>query len=126
GRDSASGTRASFDEMVMGSSPVVATMEQAASNGEIHDTISANPAAIGYVGLGYLSTEVKGVEVHNGTEYVAPSIATVQSGAYAIARNLNLLTNGQPTGLTLAFLNFIKSPAGQAIVAAEGFVPLAA
>ncbi|MDG6221428.1 MAG: phosphate ABC transporter substrate-binding protein, partial [Candidatus Thermoplasmatota archaeon] len=126
GRDSASGTRGSFDEMVMDGEGVVATMEQASSNGEIHDTISANPAAIGYVGLGYLSNSVKGLKISNGGEYALPAVATVLDGSYPIARNLYFLTNGQPTGLAKDFIDYVMSPAGQNLVEVEGFVPVAA
>ncbi|MCK4717201.1 MAG: phosphate ABC transporter substrate-binding protein [Thermoplasmata archaeon] len=125
GRDSASGTRATFDDLVMDDEAVVATMQQAAANGEVHDTVMNNPAAIGYVGLGYVDDEVKGVEVsEDGITYVAPSVANVQNDAYPISRNLNMFTNGEPTGLAKEFLAYIKSPAGQQIVEEEGFVPI--
>jgi phosphate transport system substrate-binding protein len=48
----------------------------------------------------------------------------VLAGDYPISRTLHLLTDGQPTGLALEFIEFILSPEGQSLVADEGFVPL--
>jgi phosphate transport system substrate-binding protein len=120
GRDSASGTRASFEELVDIEAPV-ATMQQENSNGAVHDTVATTKGAIGYVGLGYLDDEVKAVKISN----VAPSMATVLDGTYPIARSLHMITDGQPTGLAEDFIKFVLSSAGQQIVADEGFIPLA-
>jgi phosphate transport system substrate-binding protein len=120
GRDSASGTRASFEELVDIEAPV-ATMQQENSNGAVHDTVATTKGAIGYVGLGYLDAEVKAVKIGN----VAPSTATVLDGSYPIARSLYMITDGQPTGLAEDFIKFVLSAAGQQIVEDEGFIPLA-
>jgi phosphate transport system substrate-binding protein len=120
GRDSASGTRASFEELVDIEAPV-ATMQQENSNGAVHDTVATTKGAIGYVGLGYLDDEVKAVKISN----VAPSMATVLDGTYPISRSLYMITDGQPTGLAEDFIKFVLSSAGQQIVADEGFIPLA-
>lgn len=119
GRDSASGTRASFEELVDIEAPV-ASMQQENSNGAVHDTVATTKGAIGYVGLGYLDNEVKAVKIGN----VAPSTATVLDGTYPIARSLYMITDGQPTGLAEDFIKFVLSSAGQQIVEDEGFIPL--
>jgi phosphate transport system substrate-binding protein len=41
-----------------------------------------------------------------------------------MSRNLYVITNGQPTGLTGDFIKYILSTDGQKIVADEGYVPL--
>jgi phosphate transport system substrate-binding protein len=126
GRDSNSGTRGTFDELVLKGAAPVATMEQLGSNGEVHDKVMSTPGAIGYVGLGYVDEEVKGLDVSkNGTAYIAPSVANVQAGTYPISRNLNMFTDGEATGLSKNFLDYMISPEGQAIVEQEGFVPIA-
>ena len=56
----------------------------------------------------------------NGAE---PTVENVSSGLYEIQRNLVLCTMGEPTGNVKAFLSWIMSSEGQAIVADE-FVPL--
>lgn len=88
-------------------------------------------AGIG-VGAGYFAWGSDGND-DSGIENIAikvngiePSPATVLDGTYEIQRNLILATNGAPTGLALDFMNWILSAEGQAIVADEGFVALAA
>jgi phosphate transport system substrate-binding protein len=119
GRDSASGTREFFYENVMDKEDFTDNMLEKNSNGAVHQTISQTKGAIGYVGLGYVDNNIKALKV-NGIE---PTVANVMSGTYPIARNLNMMTAGEPTGIALEFLNFIDSDEGQAIVGEEGFVP---
>jgi phosphate transport system substrate-binding protein len=120
GRDSASGTREYFWTDVMKKADFVPIMLEKNSNGAVKQTVSQTPGAIGYVGLGYLDITVKAVRVDG----VEPTIANVLNGSYPISRSLFLLTQGQPEGLAKAFIDFILSPEGQAIVEEEGFVPL--
>jgi len=120
GRDSASGTRASFEDLVMDDNDVAATMLEKNSNGAVHESVSSTPGAIGYVGLGYVDDKVKGLMVDG----VAPSVDTVLDGSYPIARSLNMVTLGEPDGLAKAFIDWVLSDDGQAIVEEEGFVPL--
>jgi phosphate transport system substrate-binding protein len=119
GRDSASGTREFFWEHVMEKEDFVATMLEKNSNGAVHQTVTQTEGAIGYVGLGYVDEKVKALKINN----VEPTVATVISGDYPIARNLNMFTNGEPNGIALEFLNYIDSTEGQDIVEDEGFVP---
>jgi len=50
---------------------------------------------------------------------VEPTVANVKGGSYPIFRPLNMLTNGAPNDLAQAFLDFILSDEGQAIVAED-------
>ena len=52
-----------------------------------------------------------------------PSIATVNDKTYAIARDLYMYTNGEPTGIVKDYLDWILSAEAQEIVAELGFVP---
>jgi phosphate transport system substrate-binding protein len=36
-----------------------------------------------------------------------------------------MYTNGKPTGETAKYINFVLSPAGQELVAKDGYVPVA-
>ncbi len=84
-----------------------------------------NPNAIGYDGLGYVPDDLKMVAVANeaGMPYVLPSIETVNDKTYAIARDLYMYTDGEPTGVVQQYLEWILSDEAQAIVAELGFVP---
>jgi len=87
--------------------------------------VRQNPNAIGYDGLGYVPKDLKMIAIAKkvGGAYVLPSIATVNDKSYAIARDLYMYTNGQPTGAVKDYLDWIVSPEAQAIVAQLGFVP---
>jgi phosphate transport system substrate-binding protein len=124
GRDSASGTRTYFTETVMKNEKYRSDMREMNSNGAIASYVAGNRYAIGYVGLGYLSDDVKGIKIVSKGTPVEPSVATVLAGTYPISRPLYMLTNGEATGLAKDYIDFIKSTDGQRIVTEEGFVPL--
>lgn len=88
--------------------------------------VADNPNAIGYDGLGYMTTAVKILAVANTTDgpYILPSVNTVNDGTYPISRDLYMYTGHQPTGAVKTYLDWIVSPAGQVIVAQNGFVPI--
>jgi phosphate transport system substrate-binding protein len=87
--------------------------------------VRQNPNAIGYDGLGYVPDDLKTIAIANGAggAYVLPSIATVNDKSYAIARDLYMYTNGEPTGIIKDYLDWILAPEAQDIVAELGFVP---
>ena len=89
---------------------------------EVHD----NPNAIGYDGLGYLTSEVKilGVAKDSKSPAVLPSVATVNNNTYAVSRDLYMYTNGQPSGAMKAYLDWIVSQPAQDIVRQLGFIPI--
>lgn len=91
----------------------------------ISSEILTNPNAIGYDGLGYVTPDMKVIAVSAGSgAYILPSAETVNSGAYPIARDLYMYTNGQPQGAVKAYLDWIVSSEAQQIVTQLGFVPI--
>lgn len=95
------------------------------SEGIIKET-SQNINAIGYDGLGYVTDEVKVISVaaEPGADYIPPSVDTVNSGQYPIARELYMYTNGKPDGLLAEYMDWIYSTEAQKIVSDLGFVPI--
>ncbi len=89
--------------------------------------IRQNPNAIGYDGLGYVTEEMKviGVATSAGGEFVLPSSETVDSGAYPVARDLYMYTNGVPTGIIKDYLDWILTAEAQNIVTELGFISIA-
>ena len=92
----------------------------------IADEIAGNPSAIGYYGMGYISSKQKPIMVAKDakSEYEVPTIENVISGKYPISRPLFLYTNGEPQGLVKKFVDFCLSKEGQDIVLATDFVPI--
>lgn len=86
--------------------------------------VAQNVNAIFYAGMGYVDNTVKAVAVKKTADdpAVLPSLATAKDGSYPISRYLYFYTNGQPTGIIKAFIDFALSAAGQAIVEEMGFV----
>jgi phosphate transport system substrate-binding protein len=116
-REEGSGTRAAFEELVMESGDEEKVIFERAllqqSNGQVRTTVSTTPNSIGFLSFGFLDASTRGVPIDG----VEPMVANVKNGSYTIFRPLNMLTNGAPNDLAQAFLNFIMSDDGQAIVA---------
>jgi phosphate transport system substrate-binding protein len=121
-RDTNSGTYESFETLVLNKQKISDKAEYVGSSGAIRSRVQSTPAAIGYVGLGFVDKTVKALKV-NG---VYPDNATVVSGTYPIARPLFMFTNGYPKmGSRLGnFLNLYLTQKGQQIIEEIGFVPV--
>jgi len=119
-RDTSSGTFEAFGELALNKEKVRPDAIMQASNQAVATTVSRTPAAIGYVGLGFLSSSVKALEIDG----VVASKETVLSGSYSIGRPLFMYTNGTPNEIAKEFIDFIKSEEGQALAEGEGYVGL--
>ncbi len=119
-RDSSSGTFEVWNEHVLGKDRVRPDAQLQASNGAVAQAVAGNKYAIGYVGIGYLNPQVKALSVGG----VEATPQTAKDKSYAIARGLNMYTNGEPKGAVKDFIEFVLGPEGQKIVKEEGFVPM--
>ena len=92
----------------------------------ISSEVRQNPNVIGYDGLGYVTPDQKVIAVARGPAgpYVLPTVETVNSGMYPIARDLYMYTAGEPSGEVADYLEWILGERAQAIVRELGFVPL--
>ena len=119
-RDSSSGTFETFNNLALKKEKVRPDALMQASNQAVATTVSKTPGAIGYVGLGFLSSNVKGL-VLDGVE---PSKENVLSGEYPISRPLFMYTDGKPKGAVKQFIDYILSREGQKLVEEVGYVGL--
>lgn len=117
-RDTASGTRDCFDSTVMKNSDISLDIRSSASNSQMKTDVNTNDWSVGYVGLAFLD-DTNPVDIDG----VGPTVANVSSGAYEIQRDLILVTGGEPTGWTAAFLEWIMQPTAQKILEEKGFAP---
>ncbi|KJS13542.1 MAG: phosphate-binding protein [Peptococcaceae bacterium BRH_c8a] len=114
-RESGSGTRGAFEEMLMGED--TKTFDKAItqnSNGGVRTAVANDEAAIGYVSFGYINDEVKAVNI----EGVEATVDNVKNGSYKISRPFNYLTKGEPQGAAKDFIDFVMNE-GQEIVARD-------
>ncbi len=131
-RESNSGTHVYFLEEVVRKGDAENTAIFAAetlmmpSSVGITSEVSRNPNAIGYDGLGYVTKDEKIVAVAESSDSpsVLPSIESASDGTYPLSRNLYMYTAGEPSDAIAAYLDWIRGPEGQQIVAASGFVPI--
>jgi phosphate transport system substrate-binding protein len=119
-RDYSSGTFEVFKELVLEGAKVMDGALMLASNKAVSTTISTTPNSIGYIGLGYLSKDVKALTVDG----VTASEETVKKGEYKLARPLFMYTNGEPKGIIKTFMDFVFSAQGQEIARELGYVPV--
>ncbi len=119
-RDSSSGTFGVWKELVMEKERVIPSALTVPSNGGVVQAVAKTPGAIGYVGLGYLTGEIKAVDVDG----VVGSEENTLNGSFPISRGLFMFTKGWPEGDTMGFISFILSKKGQELVKEAGSIPL--
>lgn len=92
----------------------------------IVEEVKRSPSAIGYIGLGFLTPDLKPLEIakDKNSPYVKPNIQTVAKKIYPISRPLYFYTDGEPSGDIKKFIDFVLSDEGQEIVLKMDFVPL--
>lgn len=90
--------------------------------------VRQNPNAIGYDGLGYVTPDMKTLEVGLTLEgpFWPPTAATVNAGQYPIARDLYMYSRAGASEAVTTYLEWILGPEAQKIVLELGFVPIAA
>jgi len=121
-RDTSSGTYETFHGLVMKKEEMASGVEYVNSNPQAHARVKTTKGAIGYVGIGFLDSNVKALKLDG----VAPSRETIASGTFPVARPLFMFTNGYPKlgSMTHKFCAFYLSEMGQEIIEAKGFVPV--
>lgn len=121
-RDTASGTYEAFNDMVMKKEKMAPSVQYVSSSKEVHAKVSSTKGAVGYVGLGFLDKDVKGLNI----EGVTPTKKTITSGKYPISRPLFMFTNGYPAlgSLIHEAVALHLSEKGQNLIEAKGFVPV--
>jgi len=111
-RENGSGTRAKFEETVMGGRSVTVNAMALASEKAVLDYAGAVTTSIGYVSSGCLTGTVKTISV----EGVPLTQATVTDRRYPLSRPLLFVTPEEPQGELRAFVAWVLSNEGQTIV----------
>ncbi|MGQ9707242.1 MAG: PstS family phosphate ABC transporter substrate-binding protein [bacterium] len=119
-RDTASGTYEIFNERVLMKDKVRSDSLMQASNSAVKGAVSGSEDAIGYIGFGYISDDVKAIKVEN----IEISKETVLSGTYPISRQLYIYLRDNSPKPIIDLVDFIIGPEGQKIVEEVGFIPI--
>lgn len=132
-REDGAGARVLFEDRVMGDERVSLTAVVMPSSQDVVEYVSHNPAAIAYTSRSHVVDWIPGEEPVGPAETVMtgeaapvkvlelegrwPTRATIAEQQYVLTQPLYLITSGRPTGRVRQFIDFVLSPAGQAIVA---------
>lgn len=121
GREAASGTRDGFEE-VTGTKDQCQYSQELTSTGDVVQTVSGNPNAIGYASVASANENVKLLSV----EGITPTTENIQNGEYKVQRNFVLVTK-KDTPLSEAaqeFFDFATSPQADSLITEAGAVPV--
>ena len=121
GREAASGTRDGF-ESITDTEDACKYNQELTSTGDVVQTVSSNPNAIGYASLASVKDTVKLISV----EGVTPSTETIQNGSYKIQRNFVMVTkkNTKLSPAAQSFFDFATSSAADKWIIEAGAVPV--
>lgn len=127
-REEGSGTRGAFTELfgvVDEEDNDMITLDAQTTNSTsvMMTTVSENEYAIGYISLGSLDESlVKAVKI-DGVDATAENI---ENGTYKVSRPFNVAVKpDSDNAVAKDFMAFIMSTEGQAVVADEGYIPVA-
>ena len=121
-RDLSGGAAEVFDKSIMKGTPISENAIQTASMGALAAKIVENEYAIGYAGYGVYNQNLDSLYAFkvNGVE---PSEENILNGSYIIQRPVLFVTNRALDAAEEAFVEYIFSDAGRAIVVENGYIP---
>lgn len=95
------------------------------SNGSVRALVMGDPAAIGYISLGQVGdgSEVRALHIEKDDgKIVEPTSHTVQDGRYPLVRPFLFVFKGELGPQAKAFIDFVLSDKGQALLEEQGLV----
>jgi phosphate transport system substrate-binding protein len=117
-REEGSGTRESFQHLIMGKTEISLAALVQDSNGAIRQVVADDPHAIGYISLGLVNDRVKALKIDG----VEANVENIKKRRYKFVRPFLFVFKTQPQGMASNFLNYILSPDGQKLLVQEGLV----
>ena len=118
-REEGSGTRASFEDMIMGDDAISDACLVQDSNGAVREIIATTPQGVGYISVGLIDEREKAVAIDG----VKPTLANLITEKYRFARPFLLLLRDEPKGDVKKFIDYTLSSEGQRILGSSGLIP---
>lgn len=125
-RETTSGTYEFFKEHVLKNKNYKSGILSMPATGAIIQSVSQTPGAIGYVGMAYVTKDVKDILVSfdGGKNYIEPTFTNAKTGKYPIVRPLFYYYEAKSEAKVSAFIKYVLSPTGQKIVGEVGYIPV--
>jgi phosphate transport system substrate-binding protein len=117
-REEGSGTRESFQHLIMGKTEISLAALVQDSNGAIRQVVADDPNAVGYISLGLVNDRVKALKIDG----VEANVENIQKHRYKFVRPFLFVFKTDPQGMAKGFLDYILSPEGQKLLVQEGLV----
>lgn len=111
-REDGAGTRAEFEQQVMGQRRTTLAARIAPSSVGMVETVSTTPGAVGYVSLAFVDARVRALAI-NG---VVCTLATVTDNTYPLRATVFVVGLEEPQGLYRTFIGWAQGMEGQAVV----------
>ncbi|MFT7517492.1 MAG: phosphate transport system substrate-binding protein [Myxococcota bacterium] len=129
GRNSASGTYGFFKKHALKKGDYRDSVKEQPGSASVVQSITSDKFAIGYSGIGYMTSGVKAVPLSiDGEAFFEASLDNVVTGDYPLGRFLNIYINVEPNSemddLRREFFRFVFSREGQEIVLKAGYLPI--
>jgi len=119
-RPKGSGTRATFEKFGLKGAEPIEALEQE-SSGTVRKMVSETPGAISYLAFSYFDDSILALSV-DGNE---PTQENVETDTWKIWAYQHMYTNGEATGLTKAFIDYMLSDEVQTTLLKEmDFLPV--
>ena len=127
GRENNSGTYTYFQKEILGGEDFAERCEPLPGTASVVHAVAHDVNGIGYGGIAWATTiKYAGIKVNDSAQAVLPSTVNVSDRLYPISRELYFFLNGEPTGETKEFIDWVLSSAGEKIVVESGSVPVRA
>ena len=118
-REDGAGTRAEFESLIMGERRTTRSAQIAPSSAAMRLSVARTVNGIGYVSMSYLDETVRALSIDG----IDPTLANVTENAYPLRSTLFIVGRREPETNYRAFIAWVQSPAGQAVVARH-YAPL--
>jgi len=118
-REEGSGTRSSFEELIMDGRRITPKAIIQDSNGAVRQLVADDPYSIGFLSLGLVDDTVKALHLDG----VAATRENIINRSYSLLRSFLFVSKDRPKDAVKDYVDFVLSPEGQRILSDEGLIP---